>query len=179
MRLLLFLVPVSIHLSKAFSLPFNSSVLPLPSQDTTHTQGGTHIILPLQSVPWPVPPFQRYIRNGLSLEINAFGDSLSGAHTDDILLGILSVKRAVLHAGNPNDVLDEIVTIADTMGDVYTNIGFYALPPLGITVSQAAGVLDMASQLMTAYFPPKELTSAAVVFQKRNIALFRLSFRVS
>lgn len=112
------------------------------------------------------------------LEVTAFGDAFSATHTTDMLLTILTLERAVMHAGRPDDVLEEIVTVAETRGHIYTNIGFYSLhPPIGITLLQAGDVLQMAYDLLREYEPPREITASTVLYKEYEIALFRLSFR--
>ena len=181
MRLLFFfLILVSIHLSKALFSQVNSSVLRLPSRNTTLTAGGTRTVISLKRSPWPFLPFRRYIKDGLSLEVTAFGDSFSDIHISNILLTLLELERTVLHAGRPDEVLEDIVTVGETSGRVYANIGFYSLhPPVGITLSQAGDVLQMAWQLMAEHEPPREITSSTVLYGEKDVTLFRLSFRIS
>lgn len=179
MRFFFFLIPVSIHLSKALLLQLNSSVLRLPSRNTTLTTGGIRTSIPFQKSPWPFLPFEWYIKDGLSLRVTAFGDALSDTYTSNILLALLTLERAVLFAGGPDDVLEEIVTVTEIRGHVYTNIGFYSLhPPIGITLLQAGDVLHTAWQLLMEFEPPREIPMSTVLYKGYEVALFRLSFRV-
>ena len=173
------LICVSIHLGSALLLPPNSSVLRLPSQDsslateefntTTHNLGDN---------PWPPLPFERSIKNGLSINITAYGDMLTKKYTPNVLQALLPIQLIIQNAGKPSDVLEETTTVGELRGNVYTEVGFYSLhPPGGIRRSQAADVLHKVWQLVIEYFPAKEITSSTIIAEGKELALFRLSFR--
>ena len=170
MNLFFLLIFVSVPLSRAFLLPFNSSILQLPSQDTIITNGN--------AVPWPPLPLDRYIRNGISLNITAYGDTLHNRDHPSVLQALLALQRTILDVGKPGEKLNEITTAEDVKGNVYVNIGFYSLhPPMGIKIAQAGDVLHMAWQLLMAYYPPREITESTVLLRDKGLALFRMSFR--
>ena len=177
MQLVFSLIFVSISVCKALLLPFNSSVLRLPSQDSILATGETNAGITPIHTPWPSLPYLRYIKNGLVINITAYGDSLSKLRTPNVLQALPLIQRVILDAGEPNDTLEDITTVGDTRGHVYTEIGFYALhPPGGITRSQAGDVLHKVWQLLIEFFPAKEITLSSIIFGGEDIALFRLSF---
>lgn len=172
MNLFFLLVFVSVPLSRALFLPYNSSILQLPSsQDTGFANSN--------AVPWPPPPVERYIRNGISLNVTAYGDTLAISYHPNILQALLALQRRILDVGKTGEKLPAITTAADVRGGVYVNVGFYALhPPVGIKVGQAGDVLQKVWELMMEYYPPKEITESTVLLRDKGFALFRLSFRV-
>ncbi|CAF9906047.1 MAG: hypothetical protein ALECFALPRED_001951 [Alectoria fallacina] len=179
MKLFVFLIYVSSHLASALLLPLNSSVLRLPSQDnslaTEEFNTSTHN---LEDNPWPPLPFERSIKNGLSITITAYGDMLSKKYTPNVLQALFPIQLIIQNAGEPSDVLEETTTIGEMKGKVYTEVGFYSLhPPGGIKRSQAADVLHKVWQLVIEYFPAKEITSSTITAEGEELALFRLSFR--
>lgn len=183
MQSFVFLVLVSIHLSKALLLPLNSSTLQLPSQDTIAPIGDldTHTSLTANNN-WPSPPYQRYIKNGLTINIAAYGDPLAKRYTPYVLQAILSIQRLIRNAGELNDVLEEITTVGEVRGvidtEIYTEIGFYALhPPAGIKRSQAGDVLHTVWQLVIEFHPARDITISTIIEEGHDLVLFRLSFR--
>ena len=173
MNLFLLLIFVSVPFSRALFLPYNSSILQLPSQDTVITDGKVN------AVPWPTPPFDRYVRNGVSLNITAYGDTLLPSHYYYVLQALLALQRTILESGKLDEKLLDITTAAATRGNVYVNVGFYNLhPPAGIKVGQAGDVIYKAWQLTIEFFPPKEITESTVLLRNNRLALFRMSFRV-
>ena len=171
MNLFLLLIFVSVPFSRALFLPFNSSILQLPSQDTTITNGN--------AVPWPALPLERYIRNGISLNITAYGDTLAISHHPSVLQAVLALERTILDVGKPGEKLHAITTAADVKGNVYVDVGFYALhPPVAIRIAQAGDVLHRVWELLMEYYPPKEIPESTVLLRDKELALFRMSFRV-
>ena len=171
MNLLFLLIFVSVPFSRALSLPYNSSsILQLPSQNT---------ISNVAAVPWPSLPVDRYIRNGISLNITSYGDTLSASNHPSVLQALLALEHTILDVGKPNEKLNEITTAADVKGDVYVEVGFYSLhPPVGIKIGQAGDVLHKVWELLMEYYPPKEIPEATVLLKDKGLALFRLSLRV-
>ena len=165
------LLLVSVHLSRALFLPSNSSILRLPSQDTVIQTGA--------ALPWPPVPLERYIRNGISLNITAYGDTLPASHHPSVLQALIALQQTILDVGKPGEKLHEITTASDVRGDVFVDIGFYALhPPVGIRVGQAGDVLRQVWEFTMEYYPPKEITESTVLLRDKGLALFRMSFRV-
>ena len=178
MKLFVFLLFVSIDLSKALLLPLNSSILQLPSQDIIIATGDINTNKSLKDTPWPSPPFQRHIMDGLIIRITAYGDLLSSYYNQLILRALPSIQRIIFDAGEPSDVLEETTTVGVFSGDFYTEIGIYSLhPPAGINRVQAANVIHAIWQLVTEYSPPREITSSTIIAEGKQLALFRLSFR--
>ena len=65
-----------------------------------------------------------------------------------------------------------------TRGDVYTEIGFYALrPSKGIKRYQAEDVLYKIWELLIEFYPPREITKSEILVLGGEVALFRMSFR--
>ena len=179
MGLFVFCMFVSIHLSEALFLPFNSSTLQLPSQDTVLETANLNTAPAQGNHPWPPPPYQRYIGNGLAINIMAYGDSLPKKYSSSILSALLAIQRIIQVAGEPGDVLEEITTVGEIKGGVYTEVGFYSLyPPAGIRRSQAADVIHKVWLLVIEYLPPDEITQSTILFEGSDLALFRFSFRV-
>ena len=130
-------------------------------------------------MPWPTPPLDRYVRDGISLNITAYGDTLLPSHYHYVLQALVALQRTVLESGRNDEKLKDITSAAATRGNVYVDVGFYALnPPAGIKVGQAGDVLYKAWQLTIEYFPPKEITESTVLLRNKGLALFRMSFRV-
>lgn len=178
MQLFVFTVFLSIQFAKASLLRFNSSVLRLPSQDTSLATEELNSTRILKDNPWPPLPYERSIKNGLTINITAYGDFMSKKHTPNILRALLPIQRVILNAGEPGDVLEETTTVGEIRGDVYTEVGFYSLhPPAGITRSQAADVLHKIWQLVIEYFPAREITSSTISAEGKELALFRMSLR--
>ena len=178
MALSFLLLLVSIHFSSPLRLPFNSSVLQLPSQDTILPTGEIDTSTSLRNNPWPQVPYLRYIKNGLTINITAYGDTLSGPDSPAVLHSVLSIQRLLHNAGQLSDKLEAITTVGATKSNVYTEIGFYSLhPSAGIKRSQALDVLHKIRQLLIEYIPAKEITIASIIFEGSGLALFRLSFR--
>lgn len=178
MKVFVSLILGSIYFSEALLLPFNSSILRLPSQDAVPAIGETGTNKSLKDNPWPSPPFQREIKNGLSIRITAYGDLLTNRYTHNVLEALLPIQRVVRDAGELDDVLEETTTIGKFEGLVYTEVGFYSLhPPAGIKRSQAVDVLFKVWQLVIEYSPAREITFSTILVEGRELALFRLSFR--
>ena len=88
-------------------------------------------------------------------------------------------ERTILNVGKPGEKLHAITTAADVKGNVYVDVGFYALhPPVGIRIAQAGDVLHRVWELLMEYYPPKEITESTVLLRDKDLALFRMSFRV-
>ena len=171
MNLFFSLILVSVPLSRALFLPSNSSILQLPSQDTIDTNGN--------AVPWPSPPLDRYIRNGISLNVTAYGDTLANTYHTMILQAILTLQQSILASGKPGERLHAITTASDTKGNVFVDVGFYSLhPPVMISVAQASDVLRKVWELHMEYYPPKEITESTILLRDKGLALFRMSLRV-
>ena len=171
MNLFFLLIFASFPFSRALFLPSNSSILQLPSTDT--------IITPANAVPWPPLPLERYIRNGISLNITAYGDTLSASEHPSVLQALLALQHTILGVGKPGEKLHAITTAEDIKGDVYINVGFYSLhPPTAIRVAQAGDVLRQVWELLMEYYPPKEITESTILLRDKGLALFRMSFRV-
>lgn len=133
----------------------------------------------MNAVPWPSLPVDRYIRNGISLNITAYGDTLSASHHPSVLQALLALEHTILAVGKPGEKLHEITTAADVKGDVYVEIGFYSLhPPMGIRIGQAGDVLHKVWELLMEYYPPREIPEATVLLKDKELALFRMSLRV-
>lgn len=178
MKLFVFIILVSIHLAESSLEQLNSSVLRLPSQDTSPATEVLNTTQKLKDNPWPALPFQRYIKNGLSINVTAYGDLLANKYTPNVLQALLRIERIIQNAGEPGDVLEETTTVGKFRGDVYTEIGFYSLhPPAGIMRSQAADVLRTIWQLVIEYYPAREIPSSTITAEGVELALFRLSFR--
>ena len=172
------LIFVSPPLSEALFLPSNSSILQLPSQDTIIETGEPNARKPLQTRLWPPVPFDSYIKNGISVNITTYGDTLSDKQAPNVLRAILALQGSIQGIGKPSDTLKPITTAADTKGNLYIDIGFYSLhPPAGIKVAQASDVLHKMWQLVMEYYPPKEIPLATILLRDEGIALFRMSFR--
>ena len=178
MKLSFLLLLVSIHFSSPLRLPSNSSVLQLPSQDTILQTGEINTSASLRDNPWPDLPYLLYIKKGLTINITAYGDTLSGFNSPAVLHSVLSIQRIIQNAGQLSDILEAITNVGETKGNVYTEIGFYSLHPAGIKRSQALDVLQKIWQLLIEYVPAKEITIASIIFEGDDLALFRLSFRL-
>ena len=179
MKSFFFLIPTWIHLSKALLLPFNTSILRLPSQNTIQATGEVDTNKSLTTSLWPPLPYERYIKNGLSINITAYGDPLSKDESNKALSAVLSIQRTLQKAGKPNDVLDEITVLGVYSGNVYTEIGFYSLrPPAGMQRRQAHDALQFMWQLMVEFFPAREIALSKISSERRELALFRLSLRI-
>lgn len=178
MKLFVFLLFVSIDLSKALLLPLNSSILQLPSQDIIIATGDITTNKSLKNNPWPPPPFQRHIKDGLIIRITAYGDLLTNKYTPMVLDALASIQLIIFNAGEPRDVLEEITTIGVFSGNVYTEVGIYSLhPPAGIYRVQALNVIHAIWQLVIEYSPAREITSSTIIAEGQELVLFRLSFR--
>lgn len=165
MKFFVFLISSLIHLSKTLLLPLNSTVLQLSSQDTT-----------IAADSWPVLPYQRAINNELIIRITKYGDILGRRFEPNVLQGLLLIRQIIDDAGDWTDVLEEITTVGQFIGGIYTEVGFYSLcPPSGITRSQADQVLEMIGQLLIEYYPPREMPSSTILAGGSELALFRLS----
>ncbi|KAM0795734.1 hypothetical protein BDR22DRAFT_893971 [Usnea florida] len=170
-----------IHLSKALLLPLNTSILRLPSQDTILAPEPVDTNTSLTDKPWPPVPYERYIKDGLSINITAYGDRISKEDSSKVLLALNAVRETLQRGGKPDDVLDEITVLGvHGEGGVYVEIGFYALspPPAGMQRWQAACVLRFMWRLVLDFFPAREIVASKILLLRRDVALFRLSFRV-
>ena len=109
----------------------------------------------------------------------AYGDTLPKRYSPSILPALSAIQHIIEVAGEPSDVLEEITTVGEIKGQVYTEVGFYSLhPPAGIRRSQAAYVIHKVWQLVRDYLPPDEITQSTIIFEGSDLALFRFSFRV-
>ena len=112
------------------------------------------------------------------IDITAYGDLLGKKYSPNVLQALLSIQKVIRDAGKLNDILEEITTVGQFIGSVYTEIGFYSLhPPAGITRSEAGEVLHMIWQLVIEFHPAREITSSTILVDGSEVALFRLSFR--
>ena len=168
-----------IHLSKALLLPFNTSILRLPSQDTIPATVEINTNASLTNKHWPPVPYERYIKDGLSINITAYGDLISKEDSSKVLLATNTLQQTLQKAGKPNDFLDEITVLGVHDGGVYVEVGFYALTPrAGMQRWQATYVLQFMWQLVLEFFPAREIVASKISLMRRELALFRLSFRV-
>ena len=160
MKVFVFLSLLWIHLSNALLLPLNSTILLVPFNT------------------WPPLPYQRAMKDGLIIRITAYGELLGKKYTPNVLQALQIIQRVITDAGEWNDVLEEITTVGQLIGNVYTEIGLYSLhPPSGITRSEACVVLHLVWQLVIEYYPAREITSSTILLDGAELALFRLSFR--
>ena len=173
------LVLTWIHLSKALLLPFNTSILRLPSQDTIPATGEIDTNTSLTNKHWPPVPYERSIKDDLSINITAYGDLISKEDSSKVLLASHSIRQSLQRGGKPNDFLDEITVLGVHGGGVYVEVGFYALsPPAGIQRWQATYVLQFMWQLVLEFFPAREIVASEISLLRRELAVFRFSFRV-
>lgn len=172
------LIVAWIHISQALLLPFNISILRLPSQDTVLPTGEVDTNKSLTTNLWPPLPYERYMKDGLSINITAYGDLLFMADTGRVLNAFLSIQRTLRNGGEPTDVLDEITVLGLYSGDLYIEIGFYSLrPPAGIRRWQAYETLHSMWLLVQEFSQAREIVSSMISSQREEVALFRLGFR--
>ena len=176
MEFVLFIL-ILIRLSVSSLVPINSSHLQLPSQDTTMTPTKVNISKNFVYKPWPDVPFLCYVTNSIMINFTAYGDPLSKALTPRVLQALVPIRHLIQEAGGPDDILEAITNVGAVKGNMYTEIGFYSLhPPGGLKRSQAIDVLNKVWALTVDFFPAKEITSASVILDGGELALFRLSF---
>lgn len=160
MKLFVFLIPLSIHLSNALLLPLNSTTLQIPY------------------ITWPALPYQRAITDELIIRITAYGAFLARKYTPNVLHALQDIQQVIKDAGEWDDVLEEITTVGKIIGNIYTEIGLYSLhPPSGLTRSEACVVLQSIWQLVIEFHPAKEIESSMILENGNELTLFRLNFR--
>lgn len=178
MHLSIPLITVWIYLSEAALLPLNSSILQLPSHDAILATAEPGTNKSLIGNPWPFLPFQRRIKDGLSIRITGYGDLLTKKQTNNVLEALLRIQGIIENDGEDDDVLEETTTVGVFRGSVYAEVGFYSLhPPAGIQRLQASEVLHKVWQLVIEYSPAREIPSSIIFVEGQDVALFRLSFR--